>query len=447
MKLSRYLCAALVLASLTGCGDSADDEGAQSRGVLYPELDVADPLDLGEVDLGVGVRHGAPTALASQRPEALETLVEVTDHAVLHVQAYDEVAQKFGAYQIYPSSEQPSPRQPTEFLGANVANGRFERRAVDLAEELARAEAEAGAAFATQSVVLDFWRLRGDWYVRWDGMLDSDVNTIGKGEYGFYRKAFYDDLLEQVEETAATLEPRYFIVGDGMERLLAGGGGQGLAPAEWANFVSFYQQAAERIHAVSPQTKVGAGVDWDRFVADVAPMYAREGDSPMQTLDRAFEAVVLPLVDAGDIVALKSYRAPVREGAEPVDLGSGVLPLQDTYQFLRRLEALYAVDTPIVWYSIGSPVTARVSYLDQQNYLEQFAAWNAGVPVEFVAWRAMLNVSGAEQSGGTTTRCKAYVEGVSNTFEMPLSHCFDGLLDSTFGFKESFEWLQEQTEQ
>lgn len=436
-----YLSLSLAFA-FSACGGDAGKEAdfAAPEQTAYPSLPAADPLDLPNANLGVGIRSGAPIASAFFASNIYNDVVDTFPHAFIHVQAFDEAAPTFGEYLAYAPPPEAMARPATQFIGANGDNARFENRVPDVYNEIDAADAEAGAGgFASRSVVLNMWRLRKDWWVRWDGNLAEEANLKGKGPYGLNRPSMYDDVLDQIESVAEGQKPEYFIVGDEMELLLASDQGEGFSEAEFGNFMQFYRAAVDRIKAASPNTKVGAGINWDRFVERVAPLYATGTEfSATQVLDRAFEAVVLPIAEAGDIVALKSYRSP--EDATitfPVEN----ITVTDSYQFLRRLPTLYTLEKPIVFYSIGSPVTTSVGYLAQRNYLENFSTWTAGLDPEVVAWRFMMNFDGTDTADQVpAARCEAFTTS-DRDFEMPLSACYDGLVTSVFSKKDPFDFL------
>lgn len=425
---------------LAACGGSADNNDASNEPDRYPTLAAAEPLDLPNREIGIGVRSGGPIAAAFFKPSIYKDVVDTLPHAFLHVQAYDEGAPTFGEYVSYAAPPDAMARPATQFLGANSDNARFQARAPDLYDEIAAADAESGSSgFASESVVLNMWRLRKDWWVRWDGNLQDEANLKGKGPYGLNRKNFYDDVLDQIEAVAQAKKPRYFIIGDEMELLLASDNGEGFSLADFANFMQFYRAAVDRIHAQSPDTQVGAGINWDRFVSRVAPLYATGAEKRnLEVLDRAFEAVIVPIAEYGDIIALKSYRGP---DDETITFPVADLTVTESYQFLRRIPDLYELDAPIVFYSIGSPVTTSVGYLAQKNYLDSFATWTAGLDPAVIAWRFMLNFDGTDTSDQVVSaRCDAFTTS-DKPFEMPLSACFDGLITSVFSKKDVFKFL------
>lgn len=406
--------------ALAACGD---EEVAVER---YPALAQASPKALTAASLGVGLRHGEALAMQSNAAERLGEVTERMEHAFLHVKAYDEFAPAFGEYLVYPAQGGAGRNGAFFASDSGRAAGRLAQRATDLADEVQSASPQG---FEKTSFVVDFWRTRADWYVHWRGLLDTPINREGRGNYGFYRAEMSADLLNEIEDLAATHQPTYLIIGREMERLLATDPtGNGIAPSDFSNFLIFYGQAVERIKAVSPQTKVGAGFGWDNFALHVAPLFGREGMSEEEQLDAAFEAVILPFVQKSDVLALSSYTNQASTHGT-------------SYQFLRRLEALYSVNKPVVWYSVGSPVTTVANYSQQRTYLENFLVWTAGVPSEVIAWSMLLNFQGSDTSDQVVAGRCAALTGAERGFNMPLAHCYDGLFSSTFQPKPLWNFL------
>lgn len=416
----RALVGALMTCAFVGCGEEAEEKPAPNK---YPALAAAEPLALAAAVRGVGVRHGELLAFSFNAPEGVKRAVtNASAGPMLHIQAYDELTQEFGEYTYFqPPSSVQNIRRADAFL-TQPELGRAAARTADLEREIDEALTRASATgWDERGVVFSFWRNRRDWFVRWDGLLGEQVNTVGKGTYGFGRRAMVDDLLGQLEQIARTTQPETMVVGDEVELLFASDAGGGLSPAEFSNFLSFYQQARARIKAASPNTRVGVGIHWDRFATRVARTFVTTEGAEVDdaALDRAFTAIMLPILDQSDIIALRSYAAP---GDEPAAY----------YQFLRRLPQLYGVELPVVWYAVGSPTDNAASELRQKNYIEDFAAWNAGVNVESVYWDRLINIEGAnganQQVGG---RCEALI-GMDKGFLVPRQRCFDGLFDSIF---------------
>lgn len=402
------------------CGEDFDLDALR-----FHALEDAQPLDLALIDRGVGVQSGEAMAIAKYNPTMFPKVTAALSHAVYTVPAYDAPTQELGEFVTFPPPNGVDERSSVLFKVTSPEAGKFAARVGDEYGDTETFGGESSASFTSESVVLDFWRLSGDWYVRWDGKLDDPANREGRGQYGFYRIDFSEDLLDQIERVAQTHQPRYFIIGNEMERLLATSEGAGIAPNEFSNFFAFYQEAVARIHAASPSTKVGFGIDWDRFYTRVSLGYAADDVERDVAVDIALQTTLIPLWKDSDIIALSLYQAP------GVDAGR--------YQFLRRLPELYEIDLPIVYHSVGSPVTSSVNYLDQKNFLEEFGQRNAGLNVEFMAWRRVLNFEGTDTNnqviGG---RCLAMTEE-SRGLKMPLSGCYDGLFTSIFSAKETFD--------
>lgn len=426
MNRTMWVVFALVLAM--GCGDSDEPVSEPDR---YPTLPTAQPFEWSSVGVGVGVRSGEPMGIASFAPEVLPKIADTFPHAVLRVQAYDEASQAFGEYLSYPPPAMLPSRGPVDFRAGNAAAGGLAPRVADLVEEISGFGDGAGAEFAESSIVIDLWRLKRDWYVRWDGKLDDAANTTGRGPYGFYRQDFSNDLLDAIEVVAQTHKPKYMVIGTEMERLLRTAEGNGLAPSEFANFTGFYQSAVARVKRGSPETKVSFGLNWNTFVERVAPQYkVSDEEEEIQSIDLAFELTLLPLLEISDVIALSVYGTPSQDGS--------------AYEFLRRLEGLYGLDKPIIVYELGTPVDSVVDYLVQKNFIDTFETWMAGLNVEFVAWKGMTNFDGSDTSNQVPAgRCDALTRADRGML-MPISGCYDGLVTSLFGDKEVFTYLRER---
>lgn len=426
-----------------GCGGNNTTEEEPPPPEPYPALEEAEPMSWADVDRGVGLHHGEVLAVTNDTPESFEDARGVFDHSMLRLLSYDEFTQQYGEYTAYQNTG-ANARSAAAFL-SDRSLGEFEPRAGDLRAEVANGvSATSASAFASESIVIDFWRTNDEWWIRWDGLLDEDVNTMGIGPYGFAREDYVNDLLNQIEVVAQQAQPRTFVIGSEMERLWATDGGEGVSIAEWSAFFAFYQEAASRIQSVSPETQVGVGINWDRFVNEVVPAWTRLERTPdeqmMATevtvdnaeLDRAFRALIIPFVEYGGALTLMSY--PQGEVEDPW-----------YYQFLRRIPDLYMIDPGVTWYSVGKPVENSASNLQQRDYIEDFAQWNAGVNVEAVYWERLLNIDGANGvNQQITTRCRSMVEDEDKNFNLERNKCFDGMFTSLFQPKPPFITLEEQ---
>ena len=431
------LCAAL-FASCGGGAEEENDTTPAPEPERFPALEEAEPLDLkalaADDQLGVSVRHGELRALKENDPSARVRATALFPHALYRVQAYDELARFYGEYTTY--SINAADAEDARVFLMDRSRGLLDRRVEDLSEEV-------GGAFERTSIVVDFWRTNQEWFVRWDGLLDQEINRLGIGPYGMGRPDMREDLLDHIETIAAAKTPHYMILGEGMEQLWlkTTEGGVDVYKSEWFAFLSFYQQAVTRIKAASPETQVGVGINWDVFTQEVTLEYARlSGRAASETkldealLDETFRAILLPLTEWGDLLTLRSYRAPGEANAW-------------TYQFLRRLPDLYGAPIGVVWYDIGTPTQGSATAQRQRSYLNDFLEWNAGVPVEAVFWSRLLNVDGADGANQTITgRCQSMVEDEDKNLQFPRDRCFDGAFDSLFQTKPALLFLEQQVQ-
>ncbi len=411
------------------CGNSGGKAGGGNNSTQQDR----EPLTLETSRLGVGLRHGETGYLGEmetdRRQAAIETTTNTFDQAFLHLQSYDEEAPQFGAWTIFPT---PRSQPGAVEFSDNPEKARLAPRTEDLMQEVKGAMGEDG--FEQYGLVIDVWRVDGSWYVRWDGEFDR-IDDNPREQYGFFLDDMYSDLLEQITQVAKDHQPAYIVVGTDMQRLLARrGSDEGLSPAEFSNFKRFFRDVVSEVNRVSPDTMVGAGFNWDRFARQVAPAYGETdpGEAPEDdALLEAFETILLPFAEVGGVLALESRRGK--------DADASYYDVLATYDETFELE-----DTPVLWYSIGSPVTIT-SYRDQRVYLQKFLQWNAGVDVESVAWNSLINIDGAGGASGQIreqSRCANLVED----FGMAESRCYDGLYETNLSPKETMTYIEEQAQ-
>jgi hypothetical protein len=429
-RLLRGTIVGLLLATTVACGGS-DNTSKQTSGDDTKQN--TEPLTLESSRLGVGLRHGEAGYLGERetdrRQQAIDATMSAFDHAFLHLDSFDTPAQKFGSWRIYPPTD-ANPESSTYFQD-NPGEAQLVARTDDLFAETQGAMGKDG--FENYSVVVDFWRISGEWYLRWDGNFDRLDGNDPKELYGFFLKDMYDDLLRQIRLVAKEHKPRYIVVGTGMERLLAQSDGkEGLDPSDFSNFKRFFRDVVQEVQRVSPDTKVGAGFNWDRFARQLAPRYGETdpGTAPdREALAEAFRNVLLPFADVGHVLALKSRRSENGDA--------------EYYELLADLEEEFELgDTPVLWYSIGSPVEIA-SFRDQRIYLDNFLEWNAGVDVAAVAWNSLLDVDGSGGASGKIreqSRCANLIE----EFGMETSRCYDGLFEANLSKKETMTFIEEQ---
>jgi hypothetical protein len=446
--LSARAATLLVVASLcfAGCGgsDGGGNNGDDGDGIDPGELE---PLELSADKMGVGFHHGE-AEMISQGGSAASDLREAAQEnfstAFLRVKLYDEFAHAVGEWSYRGASgggggcdaTDPEKYCRQNDFQQNSDLGKVQNRTGHLAQEIERAFGEE--SFDKMGVVVDMLRARGDWYIRWDGNLSpvemSNTNLFGEGNYGFFDDEMVSSVGTQLERVAAEHQPEYLVIGDDMGRLLAREEKPGLAPDDFANFRRFYQEVAVDIQETSPDTRVGVGFDWDHFVKYVAPLYGPEekGEVPSdETLERAFESVLLPFAKSGSMLALKSYREP----AEDVEY----------YEFLATLDQRFDLeDVEIVWYAVGSPVEPYTSGQAQADFFKDFVEWNAGVDPAVVGWQSLLDREGTsnQSSQELTSPCGTLVE--EERFNLNPSHCVDGLAGTLFQEKPILEAIESE---
>lgn len=447
--LTPLMAMTCLLTALAACGGGADEDVVEEKPVepeRLPDLEPADPLDLKALSqggsLGVAAHHGEFVAFAKNSPKNLERARTIFPHVLYHVQSYDELTQQYGEYTYYNITDADADKASV-FL-QDRSRGDVDARTDDLAAEVDKAFMSTTVdTFDTQSVVIDFWRTNREWLVRWDGLLDQQVNVEGIGPYGLARQDMRDDLLDRIEAIATTHKPAYMILGEDMEQLWLkdDSGTLGVYKSEWFAYLTFFQEAAARIKAASPNTRVGAGINWDVFVSSVTLEYGKleakqgeeaEGVVTEELLDRAYRGILLPLTEWGDVLTLRSYTSPDSE-------------VGWSYQFLRRLPDLYGTDTPVVWYDIGSPTDGSSTAQRQRNYIDSFVEWNGGVNVEAVFWGRLINIDGANGANQTINgRCKSLVEDADKDFLLQRERCFDGVFDTIFTPKPGLFGFEDQ---
>jgi len=289
--------------------------------------------------------------------------------------------------------------------------------------EALRSELETEHTPDQTVVILDLMRLsdgervgsKAPYLVSWDG------NSRDLDAYGFWRSDYREAVLAQIEVVAREQTPDIFVVGAEMDRYLDMPGGQG----DYANFVTLYRDAYETIKAESPDTRVGAGVNWVRFMQDLVPAQALrpeeipdgidvpEGtevvcsalsgeDEDVQRLqaacvDKAFGIYIEPLLRYQDPNA-----APPEEGESPeptyvstadvlalaaigtsVDFNNDPATVPDDFfSPLRR----WALEYPVVWYEVDWRTDSAVGASAKDAWLEALIDGNDGVDVDLIAW-------------------------------------------------------------
>ena len=292
-----------------------------------------------------------------------------------------------------------------------------------------RAELEAQQAFGQYVIVLDLMRWsdgsQGNgpepYLTVWDENDGRAINT-----YGFWRDEYRDAVLQEIERAVQQQKPAYFIVGAEMERLLGVPGGAD----DYANFITLYRQAYERIKSVSPDTKVSAGINWVRLQLDVAPtMLVPMEDLPKDLRDDSLSSVSCNALPAGDDAQQTRYKRACLDAAfasyvepllyypnpnhDPTNalspasiLSSDFLALaaspensdfsndpttcpEDFFGYLKS----WSLTWPVLYYSTNWRVTSSVNEIKQSEWLETLVERNAGVNVSMVSWAQLRDMT------------------------------------------------------
>jgi hypothetical protein len=425
--------AMLMLVGVSACGGGGENGGDDA------DAWTGDPLSLSNTQIGAGVPHGMLGHLRDGTTTDKNNLDEVSsqiDHVFLHLQPYDEQSRIVGEWESYEPAANTTDYKRSTFFRNNPIEGRLAAPETQARGRAADLVSEFNSSFdenpPDMSMVVDFWRTRGDWFVRWDGNLDAQENLEGQGPYGFYHQPMVESLLDQLAHVAEQHQPRIMVIGSDMERLLATDGGEGIAPNEWSNFVRFYKLAAQRIADASNSTRVAVGINWDRFALQVTPRYVGsvdQGSVPSrEAINQAIETFLAPLWRVSDAVALKSYRS-----AGLVEDNSYFAPLASLDDFAS------ASGKPLVWYSVGAPAPQGNDNV-QQDYLSSFLEWNKGIEPTVVSWRMLKDLHGSRDP--IAGRCKTFVD--SQNFPMERERCFDGLYNESTAPKAPMEYIQNQ---
>jgi hypothetical protein len=157
----------------------------------------------------------------------------------------------------------------------------------------------------------------------------------------------------QAVETLAKLEPDYLVLATEINILYQ------VNPAEFNEFVALFQEARNRVRAISPNTKTGVSHHMDMLFA-------------FQQLP------ILERLQPQDFIGLTSYpNWLVREG---IYRSVQDIPLW----YYRRLRLLIA--KPIVFTELGWPTGGRSSLEEQRQFVERLPELMRGVNPELVTW-------------------------------------------------------------
>lgn len=296
---------------------------------------------------------------------------------------------------------QPSPAQPRKRLD-------------DLFDEVDSVFGEGNVPWDSYVLVIDLFRISGNWLVRWNGVNIDDFEEPGL--YGLWRDDMRNDtiglILSALDGFAEERNITHLVIGHEMERLLVENGVN--APTEFANFAGFYDAARAEIKAAYPELQISAGINWDRLSTDVAARYTADGAFESVTFSevrRAWAEVGERVYAESDFLALSAEPDPSYYGGNPSGLPESQYALLSEVQDGR----------PIYWYAVNWPVTSDSEKNNQKNYFERFLALNAGNSVDLIAWRSLM-----DQATGTGGECNSI-----STLGGSITECFSGVFSTS----------------
>lgn len=375
---------ALLAVSAVGCGE--EEEASPDAGDATIPMPSGAPLTLSPENAGVGVTFGDMGLLTGH--SSFELVDAAFTTAVLPIPILDEKK----ALEFTPENirSQPAPVQS-------------KKRTEELLDEIDDAiEADADAEdFGAYVLVIDVFRVNGSWPVRWDGV--GVRETDGPGAYDFSRDDMRDEekdiILKAVAEAHERKPLKRVVVGAAIERL------QLVNPEDFGNFVSFYEEVYDAIKAQWPELEVSPGLNWDRFITDVAALYTPGGTVEEVTFAQiraAWREIAEPLFAKADFLGLQAEPNPDYYSGTPENL-----PVSQ-YALLAEVQG----SRPVVWYAVNWPVTSAAEKVTQRDYLRKFLEYNAGNDVELIAWKGIRDLGPDAcprivELGGPTSDCFA----------------------------------------
>ena len=410
-SLSRWTLLALLPLSLSwatlGCGDEAETTVASDRLSDAEPQPSAQPLTLSKENTAIPLRpplrrgdeyRGDLTLIKTN--SSFDTLTNQLGAAVITLQVLDE------------REATTSPEDPQQ----NPAPFQAGKRSRDLVAEIDGALTESGNPdWAEYVLVVDLFRLKRNWLVRWDG---TNIRQFEEpGEYGLWRDDMRQDLkaimVGAVNELLGRGKPlKRVVFGVGMERLLASSDG-GVNPTDYANFVTLFREVKAELATQAPEVEVSAGLNWDNLVTHVAALYTATGkleDVKFGEIRAAWRDVAEPLYADADFIALSSEPDPSLYNGNPANLP------QSHYALLAEVQG----PRPVVWHSIHWPVESKAVKALQDDYLERFLALNGGNDVALVSWKQLIDLpEGAAD-------CNSLV-----SLGAPPSDCYAGLFSDS----------------
>lgn len=365
------------------CGEDVKPDPAAAAAVA--PMPTGDPLTLDADNAAVGVHFGDLPLMTGHSSH--EFVASAFDTAVLHVQVIDERK----AWEFNPDD-----------IKENPATVQAKKRTEELLDEIDDAiEADSLEDFGRYVMVIDVFRVAGNWPVRWDGVKIRDFEE--PGAYGFDREDMRDEelriIVDAVAEAAERKNLTHVVVGAAIERL------QLVNPDDFANFVSFYGEVYDALKERWPDLAVSPGLNWDRFQRQIAALYTPGGTEA----EVNFSHIRAAWMEYGETLFAKADFLGLEAEPDAASFGSDPAMLPDSqYALLAEIQE----DRPVVWYSVNWPVTSGAEKVTQRDFLRRFLDLNAGNDVDIVAWKAIRDYGPDDcprttELGGPRADCSA----------------------------------------
>lgn len=248
-------------------------------------------------------------------------------------------------------------------------------------------------------LVVDLQRLDRQWVNDWRG-LDRDSPDNRAQSLTFQIRADQHDsdlqlevtesILDALESANGTIES--VVVGIEMDRWYDEN------PGDWVYYVQWVHSLRDELRAAQPGIRVGAGINWHGFMANVVPAFAVDGVVDFVAVRDAWNAVIDPLYfdEETETTLLDFYAfSALADAASFQDT-----PELVTWEQFAGIETMFResperASIPVAWFSVGW-MSLSESFEPAARYLQRFLGFNGGYDVELVSWTSYVNLTSTE---------------------------------------------------
>lgn len=438
VKRARILRSLVLCAALAGLAAGCSEEEERKDPVV---VENTDPISVDRTQRSFGYFVGDATFISAA---SATSLTEAFEHVTFRVQLIDEL-----------NRSRP---------GGTLENSRFAARLDALIDE-----AQGALTVTDEVVVLDLMRLSDGqragsptpYLLSWDDTVRPIEN------YGFWRAEYRNAVLAQIEAAARAQKPAYFVVGAEMDRLLDMPGGA----SDYANFVTFFREAYATIKRESPETRVGAGLDWLRLVQDRARLETLSGSeipaslevepglavdcAPFMASDPATDDTTRDVRRACMDKTFLRYVEPLLRQPVPVEIPAEGAGTEIVLQYVRTADVLalaalgtnsdfgnspatapedllatlrpWSQEFPVAWYEINWRVSGPVGAAQQNAWIRTLIARSGGVRTELLSWGLLKDLTSNDCTKLTTD------------LGAPASVCYAGMWTSSTAPKDVYD--------